>query len=127
MSAHCVAQATLDAAERLECGNERYEDFFKRQHDKEKQEQLRAQSADEIKGVRRERIEKMNEARREYKREKTVEDPNLEREWNEQAKAWKDQNDLARRRFVDRREAQKKSQCRSLNVPEMKEYELEDY
>jgi hypothetical protein len=120
-----VAYAAADSGPA--CGNERYEDFFKIQYEKEKADREREKYAGEIKAVRAAAARKMEQARLSYHREKKVDDAAGEKAFEESVKADKARNEANRRLYVMQRDKAESSSCHPLKIPELKEYDLENY
>ncbi len=127
LPALCGAEDTENAGDRISCSNERYEDFMRLQHERDKLATDRQRYADEIKGIRAESAKREEVARRGYKRERKADDSKAEALYLAEQKAVKEQQKLIERRFVMARDELSKSRCRGLKIPELKEYDLEDY
>ncbi len=127
---HCGAEATGSTPPEMGvCGNQRYEDFNQRLREAEERDLKREKYALEIKEVRRQHDVDVEKARVEYikARVRTVEDPRQEKLAGEADKAWREQNEMERRRYVERKAESEKTRCHSLRIPELKEYDLENY
>ncbi len=116
------------SAQSVEEINRRYDDFFHFQAEREKKENQRNQGRDAIRQLRLEHTKILEVARRDYVRSrvKQVEDPRLEREWDNQVKAWKQDNEAARRQFVKQRALTEGIVRKGRRIPEKLEFELED-
>ena len=123
----CSAQDIENAGDRISCSNERYEDFMRLQYEKDKQVGDRQRYADEIKIIRADNAKRVEEARRGYQRERKADDSRAEAAYQAEQKAAKEQQKLVERRFVMARDELAKARCRGLKIPELKEYDLEDY
>lgn len=117
-----------EAKAMVERSNQRCDDFFRYRRELEQMDARREKGSQEIKKVRAAHDAALEAARKEYvkNRKKSVPDPRLEKEYDEQAKGWIEANKLAGKRYAERKaqvEAITRKGCR---VPEMKEYDLED-
>ena len=129
LSSNCGAEATEDdLSPMVERINQRYDDFYRRQHQTAAEDQKRELEAAEIKKQRMDHEANLEKQRQEYvkARKKIVEDPRLEKAWLEQQQALAEQNKMAGRRFVQKRNAIDAIERRGRRVPEKKEYDLED-
>lgn len=108
--------------------NDRYDDFFKRQHEIEAKQEMREKDSGDIKKFRAQQKETNEQARQEFvkNRKPRVVDPKLEEHWLEQDKAWKEQNKVARNCYVRSKEAVKNVEKKGRRIPEMKEYGLDE-
>jgi hypothetical protein len=116
-----------DAEVGLACGNDRYEDFMRLQYERERADEQRQKAAKEVKVFRAERTRELEQARRTFHRERKADDVQGEKAWLESLRIEKEQKEIARRRYVQRRDELEQSRCRSLKIPELKEYDLENY
>ena len=129
----CLFAVTLHADNRemaeagVNCGDERYEDFMRRLREKEAREAEMMKGAGEVHAQRAAKVAELKAVRKDYKRVKIDQDPRLEKEWLEQQKAMKEQLEVDRRRFVQRRDQAAKTHCYGRPIPEVLEYELQDY
>lgn len=129
LSAECGAQATdEDAKAMVERSNRRCDDFFRYRRELEETDLRREKNADEIKKVRSNHDQVIELARQEYvkNRKKTLVDPNLEKAHDDEEKAWKEQNKIAGKRYVQRKAEVESIVRRGCRVPELQEYDLED-
>ena len=108
--------------------NQRYDDFFKRQRELEEKDLRREKERDEIKQVRLDHEIQLELARKEYikARKVTVIDPALERHWEAEQKAQREQNLMDARCYALRRSKVESFRSRGRRIPENKEYDLED-
>ena len=106
----------------------RCKDFFERRHALEVEDSHRERKAQEIKRVRIEHDQELEQARRQYvvSRKKVVEDAKLEQRWLEAEKEWKQQNEHERRIFVRRKDEVSKREHGRGCLPENLEYDLEE-
>lgn len=124
-----MAVAPEDEAKAMvERSNERCDDFFRYRRELEQMDAKREKDSQKIKQVRAAHDAALEAARKEYvkNRKKSVPDPRLEKEYNEQVKEHIEAQKLAGKRYAERKaqvEAITRKGCR---VPEMKEYDLED-
>lgn len=125
----CSAEAPdiENAGDRVSCSNERYEDFMRLQYERDKATNDRQRYADEIKVTRAENAKRVEDARRLYKRDVKVDDSRAEAAWLLEQKAVKVAHDEVRRQFVKSRDQLARTRCQGLQIPELKEYELENY
>ena len=126
----CADETTAaEEKQMVERINDRYDDFFRRQHEIEAEREMRGREAGEIKKVRAKIREEHENARREYVKNrppKRKEDPKLEQEWLEQERAWKEQNKMARNCLVRSKDELKAIEKKGRQIPEMKEYDLDE-
>lgn len=108
--------------------NERYDDFFRRQHEIERRDVEREKDAQDIKKVRAQHDQEMEKAREQYvkSRKQTVVDPHLEQAWNEEQKMWKKKNQEARNCYVRTRDEVETIEKKGRRIPENKEYDLDE-
>mgnify|MGYP001197167033 CR=1 FL=1 len=125
----CSAEApdAENAGDRVACSNERYEDFMRLQFERDRAATDRQRYADEIKVTRAENAKRVEDARRLYKRDAKNDDSRAEAEWLFEQKAFKVAQEEVRRQFVKSRDQFARTRCQGLQVPELKEYELENY
>lgn len=109
------------------CGNARYEDFFRIQYEKEKAERERQKYAGEVKEERAREKAKMEEARKAYHREKKPDDSAAERAWLAEQKAEAAKHEALRKLYVQERDRERSAACHAFEIPEMQEYDLQDY
>ncbi|MGZ3722113.1 MAG: hypothetical protein ACXVA9_04230, partial [Bdellovibrionales bacterium] len=129
LSAHCGAEATdEDAKAMVERSNQRCDDFFRYRRELEETDRRREKDAGEIKKVRAEHDKVIELARQEYvkNRKKTIVDPRLEKDHDDQELAWKEHIKIAGKRYVQQKASADAIARRGCRVPEMKEYDLED-
>lgn len=129
LSAQCGAQATEeDAKAMVERSNQRCDDFYRYRRELEETDRRREKDADDIKKVRADHDHTNELARQEYvkNRKKTLVDPRLEKEHDEQELAYREQMKIAGKRYAQQKAAVEAIVRRGCRVPEMKEYDLED-
>ncbi len=111
----------------MQCGSERYEDFMQLQYQKDKHETDRQRYADEIKVIRKEHLKEVEAARKTYKREAKADDTAGEKAHELEVKAMKAELEKIRRQYVEERDHMRRTKCHALQIPELKEYDLENY
>jgi cell division protein FtsB len=129
LSAQCGAQATdEDAKAMVERSNQRCDDFYRYRRELEEIDRRREKDAGEIKKLRSEHDQAIELARQEYvkNRKKTIVDPRLEKEHDEQELAWREHIKIAEKRYAQQKASADAIARRGCRVPEMKEYDLED-
>ena len=129
VSSHCGAEATDEEEQAMVLrGNQRCDDFYRYQRERAEADVRREKDAQEIKRFRTEHGQMLELARRDYvkNRKATVVDPRLEKEYNDQDLAWKEQMKIARKRYAQRKAAVAAASRKGCHVPENKEYDLED-
>lgn len=117
-----------EEAKMVERINQRYDDFFSRQHELEADRERREKESGEIKELRQQIVAEHEKARADYvkNRKKAVVDPRLEKEWNESEMAWKEQNKMARNCFVRSRDAVRVIEKKGRRIPGNREYDLDE-
>ncbi len=118
-----IADDALDE----DCSQERYVDFQRRQREKEQSEIRRESGAKLAREARIARKKELTEARKTYKRTKVGENPRLEIEWNEQQRAAREIQEANRKRYVQNRDNRERTRCSGPKIPELQEFDLQDY
>jgi hypothetical protein len=111
----------------IEHSRERYRDFFRRRDEKEADEEMRNAGITALARQRETEAYEREQALKTFlkQRKPVVEDPRLEKQWEEDKKAEKEQMELQRRRFVQTRDCIRKVEKQRQTIPENEEYELD--
>ncbi len=130
---NCVAEDTVGMTrsmkEILDDINRRYDDFFRYQNYlTERLDRMQHGVADR-KEAERDRQKELERARKEFvmSRKARPNDEPLRLRWEAEQKERAAQNEMLRRRYVERREYLESYLNKGRKIPEMKELDLEDY
>lgn len=129
--AHAATCDTADphAKRKVDYINERYDDFFRYQEARERHEAELQKGAGEVKAAREQRELEMKRAAAEYKRTKKdyEREERLRLEWEKSQKERARQVELARLCEVEQRRAAEELLKKGRKIPELKEFDLENY
>jgi hypothetical protein len=118
----------LDASSgAMECGQDRYQDFVQVRKNREKMAEERQKGASAVRSDREARVKQLEAARRSFHRTDMQEDPKLEAQWQEEQKAARAKHEVNRQRYVQYRDHELKTRCKGVQIPELLEYDLQDY
>lgn len=118
--------ADVDSVEEL---NRRYDDFFHQLHERERLDEQRQKHAGEVTKEREQHSAMMEKARKDYikNKPKLDFDPRAEAQWLREQKAYKENQDMNRRRLVQKKHTTEETLKRGRKIPELKEHDLEGY
>ena len=113
--------------DQIEESQRRLKDFYQRQRESEGVQAEIDAGIPEVKAQRERERKEEAAALEEFLRTRTREvvDPRLEQEWLEQKKAEKEEEEMARRRFVINRDCAKKVESQKAKIPENQEYGID--
>jgi hypothetical protein len=109
--------------------NARYDDFFRWLKARDERYERSQVTSDERKKAEKAHAEMLEKAREKYVKERKAK-PDMEPlrlKWEQQVKAEKEQMELLRRRYVERRDEIEQYLKKGRTIPAMKEYDLEGY
>lgn len=109
--------------------NRRYDDFFRYQREREEKANRANLGAEEAKAQREAHLQRMEAARKAYTRQPKDEarEEALRLQWEEMQKKRVAQMEAARKCEVEKRAAAEQLLQRGRKIPELKEFDLEDY
>lgn len=125
--ANCGADGSINT--NIDRINSRYDDFFRHRRDQEERDARSQVGVEEVLAAREAREKRLEEARATYSRvpKDEAREEALRVEWEKGQKQRQLQMAQAANCEVDRRSAAEEVLKRGRKIPEMKEYELEDY
>lgn len=121
------ASGWSDDNQALECSADRYQDFIQLRKNREKAVEQRQKGATAVREAREARARELEAARKLYRRPEMRDDPKLEAQWLEQQKAARAKHEVNRQQYVQNRDHELKSRCKGVQIPEMLEFDLQDY
>ena len=133
LSPNCGAQATVagpaSMAEMLEYINRRYDDFFRWHREQEVHQESLRNAASDRKQKERARAERMERARLQLVQSRRAQPSreSLRLQWERQLKERAEEQEMLRRRFVEKRDYLEQYMKKGRQIPQLKEYDLEGY
>jgi hypothetical protein len=126
-----ASAATVDPAIKKQLAeiNARYDDFFRWIKARDERYERSQVATGERKKAEKAHAEFLERAREKYVKERKAK-PDMEPlrlKWEQQVKEEKEQMELLRRRYVERRNEVEQYLKKGRTIPEMKEYDLEGY
>lgn len=117
------------AKRKIDYINERYDDFFRYHQAREEYEVRREAGVPEVKALKEKQALEIRRAAQEYKREKKdyAKEEALRIEWEKEQKEKVKKIELARLCEVQQRRAAEQLIKKGRKIPELKEFDLEDY
>lgn len=124
-----AADSETVSPELIQQMNRRYDDFFIQRQAKERLDEQRQKNAANVGSERRAREAAREKARLEYvhNHERVGEDELLRKKWEAAEADRREEQEMSRRRYVKHRDQVDDLRRRGRTVPELKEYDLEDY
>ncbi|MGE0527416.1 MAG: hypothetical protein AB7G93_13535 [Bdellovibrionales bacterium] len=110
--------------------NRRYDDFFRLEHEREEREAEIRQHAHDVKKARQKRAERLERAREEYVKNRPPREEEseiLRKRWEAEEKDRRQRLELARDCYIKNQEEAQEILNRGRRIPELREYNLQDY
>lgn len=122
----CHADNSADMVKRI---NERYDDFFNWHRSQEERMKRFNHGVDERKNIEKAHAQRIEKARVEYVKARRARpsDESLRLKWEAGEKERSAQNEMLRRRFVQQKDAADQYLLKGRKIPELKEFDLENY
>jgi hypothetical protein len=114
--------ASLEFSVKKDQGEDRVADFYTRLILLERESQRREQGAEEKREARKRQVAIEEKARKEFKREKSVDNPQGEKEHERELAERAKEHELARKDYVRRRDEMNRNQKKAGTIPEDVEY-----